>query len=68
LNAPGGVADYAARFGGLMGGITEEQAPFLYDEATVARVTAERPRRAALAEDWGAFSLAGSAVDGGAGA
>ena len=46
LNAPGGVADYAARFGGLMGGITEEQTPFLYDEATVARVTAER--RAAL--------------------
>ena len=46
LNAPGGVADYAARFGGLMGGITEEQTPFLYDETTVARVTAER--RAAL--------------------
>jgi 3-hydroxyacyl-CoA dehydrogenase len=46
LNAPGGVADYAARFGGLMGGITEEQTPFLYDDATVARVTAER--RAAL--------------------
>ena len=46
LNAPGGVADYAARFGGLMGGITEEQTPFLYAETTVARVTAER--RAAL--------------------
>lgn len=46
LNAPGGVADYAARFGGLMGGITEEQTPFLYDAETVARVTAER--RAAL--------------------
>ncbi len=46
LNAPGGVADYAARFGGLMGGITEEQTPFLYDDATVTRVTAER--RAAL--------------------
>jgi L-gulonate 3-dehydrogenase len=46
LNAPGGVADYAARFGGLMGGITEEQTPFLYDDATVARVTAQR--RAAL--------------------
>ena len=46
LNAPGGVADYAARFGGLMGGITGEQTPFLYDDATVARVTAER--RAAL--------------------
>jgi hypothetical protein len=29
-----------------MGGITEEQTPFLYDDATVARVTAER--RAAL--------------------
>ncbi|WP_135466128.1 3-hydroxyacyl-CoA dehydrogenase [Crenalkalicoccus roseus] len=46
LNAPGGVADYAERFGPLMGGITEEQTPFHYDAATVARVAAER--RAAL--------------------
>jgi 3-hydroxyacyl-CoA dehydrogenase len=42
LNAPGGVADYAERFGPLMGGITAEQTPFDYDAATVARVTAER--------------------------
>lgn len=39
LNAPGGVADYVARFGPLMGGITEEQAPYDYDAPTVARVT-----------------------------
>jgi 3-hydroxyacyl-CoA dehydrogenase len=42
LNAPGGVADYAERFGPLMGGITEEQAPFLYDAETVAKVAAAR--------------------------
>ncbi len=46
LNAPGGVADYVARFGPLMGGITQEQAPYDYDAPTVARVAAER--RAAL--------------------
>jgi 3-hydroxyacyl-CoA dehydrogenase len=46
LNAPGGVADYAGRFGPLMGGITKEQTPYDYDAATVGHVTAER--RAAL--------------------
>jgi 3-hydroxyacyl-CoA dehydrogenase len=46
LNAPGGVADYAERFGPLMGGITEEQTPYDYDAATVGRVHGER--RAAL--------------------
>jgi L-gulonate 3-dehydrogenase len=46
LNAPGGVADYAERFGPLMGGITEEQAPYDYDAPTVGRVAGER--RAAL--------------------
>ena len=49
MNAPGGVADYADRFGPLMGGITDEQTPYHYDAETVARVTAER--RAALALD-----------------
>lgn len=49
LNAPGGVADYAARFGALMGSITEEQTPFLYDAATVASVDAAR--RAVLARE-----------------
>ena len=49
LNAPGGVSDYVARFGPLMGGITEEQAPYLYDAPTVARVA--ETRRAALAAD-----------------
>ena len=49
LNAPGGVSDYVARFGPLMGGITEEQAPYLYDAPTVARVA--EARRAALAAD-----------------
>ena len=46
LNAPGGVADYAERFGPLMGGITEEQTPFDFDAATVAQVA--EARRAAL--------------------
>jgi 3-hydroxyacyl-CoA dehydrogenase len=46
LNAPGGVADYAERFGPLMGGITEEQAPYDYDAPTVGHVAGER--RAAL--------------------
>jgi 3-hydroxyacyl-CoA dehydrogenase len=49
LNAPGGVADYAERFGPLMGAITEEQTPFDYDAATVGRVAASR--RAALPLD-----------------
>jgi L-gulonate 3-dehydrogenase len=46
LNAPGGVADYAERFGPLMGGITQEQTPYDFDSATVGAVAAER--RAAL--------------------
>ena len=46
LNAPGGVADYAARFGPLLGDITAEQAPYDFDATTVDRVAAER--RAAL--------------------
>jgi 3-hydroxyacyl-CoA dehydrogenase len=46
LNAPGGVADYAARFGPLLGAITAEQAPYDFDAATVEEVAAER--RAAL--------------------
>lgn len=46
LNAPGGVADYAERFGPLLGAITHEQTPYDFDAETVARVTAER--RAAL--------------------
>lgn len=49
LNAPGGVADYVTRFGPLMGGITEEQAPYLYDAPTVGHVTSAR--RGALAQD-----------------
>jgi 3-hydroxyacyl-CoA dehydrogenase len=49
LNAPGGVADYAERFGPLMGAITEEQTPFLYDKETVAQVA--EARRAGLPLD-----------------
>lgn len=49
LNAPGGVADYVARFGALMGGITEEQAPYRYDAPTVTQVTGAR--RGALAAE-----------------
>jgi 3-hydroxyacyl-CoA dehydrogenase len=46
LNAPGGVADYAARFGPLLGAITAEQEPYGFDAETVAKVAEER--RAAL--------------------
>ncbi len=46
LNAPGGVADYAARFGPLLGAITAEQEPYDFDAATVDKVAKER--RAAL--------------------
>ena len=46
LNAPGGVAEYAARFGPLLGAITAEQAPYAFDAATVDKVAEER--RAAL--------------------
>ena len=46
LNAPGGVADYAARFGPLLGSITAEQAPYDFDATTVDKVAGER--RAAL--------------------
>jgi 3-hydroxyacyl-CoA dehydrogenase len=46
LNAPGGIADYAARFGPLLGGITAEQAPYDFDAATVDKVAGGR--RAAL--------------------
>ncbi len=46
LNAPGGVVDYAARFGPLLGAITAEQTPYDFDAATVDKVAAER--RAAL--------------------
>ena len=46
LNAPGGVADYAARFGPLLGAITAEQTPYDFDAGSVEKVAAER--RAAL--------------------
>jgi L-gulonate 3-dehydrogenase len=42
LNAPGGVADYAARFGPLLGAITGEQAPYDFDAATVSKVATDR--------------------------
>ena len=66
LNAPGGVSDYAARFGALMGGITDEQTPYDYDPATVEKVAGER--RAALPLDGhrGAERLARPAPDGAA--
>jgi hypothetical protein len=48
MNAPGGVADYAERFGPLLGGITEEQTPYHYDAETVGRVAAERRARLPL--------------------
>jgi 3-hydroxyacyl-CoA dehydrogenase len=45
LNAPGGVADYAARFGPLLGSITAEQAPYDFDATTVTRWPANAARR-----------------------
>ena len=42
LNAPGGIPDYAGRYGPLMGGVTHEQTPYDYDSETVARVDAAR--------------------------
>ncbi len=42
LNAPGGMPDYAERYGPLLGQLTDEMTPYHYDAQTVARVTAER--------------------------
>lgn len=42
LNAPGGMLDYAERYGPLLGALTEEMPPYHYDAATVARVAEER--------------------------
>jgi L-gulonate 3-dehydrogenase len=50
LNAPGGVADYAARFGPLLGSITAEQAPYDFDATTVDKVAGERRAALPLAE------------------
>ena len=42
LNAPGGILDYAERYGPLLGQLTEEMPPYYYDAVTVAQVDAER--------------------------
>ncbi len=42
LNAPGGILDYAQRYGPLLGQLTEEMPPYHYDAETVARVSGER--------------------------
>jgi 3-hydroxyacyl-CoA dehydrogenase len=42
LNAPGGVADYAQRFGPLLGAITAEQTPFAFAGPVMAEVDAAR--------------------------
>ncbi len=42
LNAPGGMPDYAERYGPLLGQLTDEMTPYHFDAQTVARVTAER--------------------------
>jgi 3-hydroxyacyl-CoA dehydrogenase len=46
LNAPGGVADYAQRYGGTYRSIAETRVPFDWAAATLDRLDAER--RAAL--------------------
>ena len=42
LNAPGGIPDYAERYGPLLSQLTSEMPAYDFDAATVARVAAER--------------------------
>ncbi|MDR5741526.1 MULTISPECIES: 3-hydroxyacyl-CoA dehydrogenase [unclassified Caballeronia] len=49
LNAPGGVADYASRYGGTYRSIAETRKPFAWSDETLARLAAER--RAVLDAD-----------------
>jgi L-gulonate 3-dehydrogenase len=42
LNAPGGVADYCARYGDVYYQMAQQQMPCRWDEALVARIEAER--------------------------
>jgi len=42
LNAPGGIPDYAERYGPLLSQLTEEMPAYDFDAPTVARVAAER--------------------------
>lgn len=49
LNAPGGVADYASRYGGMYRSIADTRVPFTWSEETIARLDAER--RQQLASD-----------------
>lgn len=46
LNAPGGIADYCRRYGGLYAALQEEMRPMAWDEGLIGRLEAER--RAAL--------------------
>lgn len=49
LNAPGGIPDYADRYGPLLHGLTEEMPPYDFDAPTVAEV--DRQRRERLPKD-----------------
>jgi 3-hydroxyacyl-CoA dehydrogenase len=49
LNAPGGVADYASRYGGTYRSIAGTRVPFHWSDETLARLDAER--RAVLDRD-----------------
>ena len=49
LNAPAGIADYAARYGGANRELAQAHAPFDWDAETMTRVEAER--RTVLEED-----------------
>ena len=42
LNAPGGVADYCARYGDLYYEMAQQQTPRRWDDALVRRIEAER--------------------------
>ncbi len=50
LNAPGGVVDYCARYGGLYFEMAQTQPPRRWDEALVRRIERERRQRLAASE------------------
>jgi 3-hydroxyacyl-CoA dehydrogenase len=50
LNAPGGIADYCARYGPLYYELAQTQRPRRWDETLVRRIEAERRRQLAAAD------------------
>src|SRR5437773_6441983 len=50
LNAPGGIVDYCARYGGLYHEMAQTQRPRRWDEALVSRIERERRERLPASE------------------